>query len=117
MFADSMRSLTDNLTKKFGDSVTLQEPTQGAYNPATGRNDNTYKTHDITAVVSSYNSSDIIQGVIEENDLQVFLYAADYVPNKEWKLTYQGADYSFVHVSRLSTQNKSVYYEIQVRRL
>jgi len=117
MFSDNMRALTDKLTKKFGDTVTLQEPVQGAYNPDTGRNTNTYTDHVIKAVISSYDSTDIIQGVIEMNDLRVFLYAKDFTPQKEWTVEYQGDKYSTVHVSRLSTQDKNVYYELQVRRI
>ena len=117
MFADNMRSLTDNLTKKFGDSVTLHEPSVSGYDPIHGRNIETSVTHSITAVVSTYDSSDLIDGVIEMDDLSIMIYADSFKIDKGWQLEYETSMYSVIHVNRLSTQNKYVYYEVQVRRI
>jgi len=115
MFANNMKKVTDKLTKKFGDTITLVEIIQGDYNPDTGLVDETEIDHIVRGVISSYNTSDILPESVNVDDLMVMVYANDYDLDKSWNVRYNNKVWNIIAVSRLSTQDETIYYKLQIR--
>ncbi len=115
MFSSNMRKLTDRLTKKFGDTVTLVEITQGAYNPQTGNTSDTEIEHLVKGVISEYTVNEQALNLIGVDDLKVMIYADSLDITKKWAVKYRGSNWRVLNVDKLSTQDSLVYIELQIR--
>lgn len=114
-FSNSIKKVTDSLTKKFGDTIVLSTITQGAYDATTGETPKTSVNHTIKAVISDYVSSELVDGVIGIGDLKAMVYAKDFIIDKSWGVSYRGKQFNIMNVLLLSTQDENIYYELQLR--
>ena len=114
-FSNNMQKVTDKLTKKFGDTVTLVEIIQGAYNTATGSTTDVEIEHTVKGVIQNYLSNELVAGVVNIDDLKCLIYASSFDISKKWNVRYRGAIWNVINIAKLSTQDTLIYYELQIR--
>ena len=125
------------LIDKYGDSVTLVDTqTRGSnvfyngvqvtyegknvtdspkYDPNTGEYEKNEVFYPTKGVVSNFDTSDIVEGVIDIDDIQVLLYAPYVTP--EYDFIYNGDRYNVITIlQRISVQDSAVIYKVQGRK-
>ncbi len=115
MFSSNMQKVTDKLTKKFGDTVTLLEVVQGVYDTQTGLTADIITPHVVKGVVEAYTSNELVAGLVGVDDLKVMVYASTFTITKEWKVNYRGMSWEIINLTDLSTQDTKIFYELQIR--
>ena len=110
----SFSSTATKLIKKFGDTATLREVTQGVYDPQTGSTADTFVDYVVKAVAEEYASNELVAGIINMDDVRLMI-DNKYKPTKDWLVIYDNSTWEIINVSRLSTSDTKVYYELQIR--
>lgn len=103
------------LIDKYGDTITIIDRTQTAYNPNTGEYDSVEVDTPTKGVVSNFDTSEIVEGVINIDDIQVLLYAPYITP--EFDFYYNGERYNVINIlQRISVQDGAIIYKVQGRK-
>lgn len=114
-FTTNAYNLAKKMIDKYGDTVTLIDISQSVYDPDTGAYESIEQNIPTKGVVSNFDTSQIIPGTINIDDIQVLLYAPFIT--KEDQFFYNGDRYKVIDVlQRISVQDKAVIYKVQGRK-
>jgi len=117
-FASKMRASAKKLIDKYGTDMILVEVQPSIYDPTSGEAPSREILHQVRGHISRFDSSLIVGGVVNMDDLKVILYATDAIPlpTPEWELEIGGERLSVISVQDVTTtQNKVVIYTLQAR--
>jgi len=115
MLLDNLRSMSDRLTGKYGNTIVLHEVMQSGVNLDTGLPVVNETPHNIKAVAMPYDSSEIIDNVVNIDDVKFLIYAFDFEVTKNWYITMGGNDYAILHIKKTTIQDGNIIYELQGR--
>lgn len=115
MFRDNMRNVAHRLIDKYGTDIVLYEAVPGAYDPSTGKNGISYKPHNVKAHIAPYQSSEIVQGVIDINDIKILIYADNWELTKDWLIGSPTQTFDIINWNSVIAQNAPITIEIQAR--
>lgn len=108
------------LNERRGQPATLRKVTEGTQDPFGGYVPGTPVDHAVTVIVTHYSTEEVFAagGVIDPDDLHVFLVNADGVPEPEPmdSLTYNGAEYGIVRIVKRRRAAPVIAYDLQVRK-
>lgn len=109
-----IKTKTQKLIKKFGQSYTFTRTTVGAFNPSTGNTSNTTSTYDKQACIFDYSDRDRVDGVILQGDKRLLCEGYDYAVGDS--VVIDGDTYTVLNVSHIAPGDTKVAANLQVRK-
>lgn len=117
-FSSNLLDTARRLIRAYGENISFSRVVEGTFIPSTGGL-GTGTTTAFTAYGApmNYNSEEINNTTIMQNDLQVWLEvnASSSVPTVGDVATISGTAYRVMNVSKYTAQGSTVVYNIQVR--
>jgi len=113
-FGNTMYGVSLDLINQFGNSIVLQEVTQGAYDPNNGMTSKVTTEHSTKGVFDVYSSNDYISGAINIDDVRVMV-STPLVVTKLWNIIYQNNIWNIINVSKTTATDDLIYYDFQIR--
>ncbi len=114
MFKNDMHQIALDLLAEFGDSGTLQQITQGEYDPETGERPESIVEVQLHYVQENFSLQDIDTGLVASSDLKVTFATPtmDTSVNATNNLVlYTGTVTNLTDIKPVTTQNGIVIYE------
>jgi hypothetical protein len=116
MFLHSMQAAAKKLIDKYGTDITLIEHIRGEYNPDTGEYDTMTVNYPTKAHIGQFDSSLVVAGVVNADDLKLTCYNDGVLPDKDWTVSLQGRELTVISVQNITTaQNGFITFDLQVR--
>ena len=116
--ADEMRIVATDLINEFGSDVTLQKVATNVYNIATGETETTAgATIALVAHIENFDSSEIGQ-LIFAGDVKLIVAwnsTTTYAIDTD-KVIIDTVEYNIINIEPITTQNKVVTNELQLRK-
>jgi len=113
-FALRIINVSKKLISKFGSNIKLVEFQQGAFNPDTGKITKAPIEHDVRAHFANYDSSEVVKGLVDLDDVKVLL-VADYQITKSWSLMMGSMVFEIINIKTTIVQDTTLLYELQCR--
>ena len=114
--ADSLRKVANKAIGKFGGDVTIQFVSLGAYNPVTGKVNETIATATIKGVLEDVNASevnDLVRG--DDKKLTVAASALSNVPGLDDKVVISSVTHQIVQIETVEQANQAIVYQLFLR--
>lgn len=101
-----------------GVAMTLVKTTNGTYNPATGLVANTTTSYDTFGIIQLYNSFELENSLIQEDDQKLFVAIATGMPKPDNDDVIQilGVSWTVVNCKAVQPTGVAIAYKIQVRK-
>jgi hypothetical protein len=113
-----MTELARRLIDKYGTDVVVLEPQAGPFDPSTGERLTHDAPHKAKAHITHWGTDELIPGVINMDDLKIYLASEDYFPAIGWKIKdpyAMGHTFRVVAVRSVVVQGNVVYSVLQAR--
>lgn len=115
-FSDRMAATALRLLTNYGEAVSFSRVTEGTYSPSTATTGASSTTsYSGFAVPVDYDTTELIDSVIEQGDIKLYVNATSSVPEVGDQATLDSVAYRVMDVRKYTINSENVMYELQVR--